>query len=111
MADTNCTRAGCDSTGRYHVPLWRPPVSPVNIPLPLQERLLEAFLLDEWVEALRAFAERHRDLIVDMAFSRLRDGHELYGSSAYGWSSSRRCEETLQEIADACVYLSSGEVE
>ena len=87
-----------------------PGCNPVCVPLPLQTRLLEAFLLDEWVENLRAFAERHKDEIVDMTFQRLRDGFETYGSEMYGWSPERRTDEMCQEIADWNAYGSSGEV-
>ena len=88
-----------------------PGCSPVNVPLPLQERLLEAYLLDEWTVAVAAFMERHRDRIVDMAFARLRDGYGTYGSAMYGWKSERRTDEALQEVSDLLAYLSSGEVE
>ena len=88
-----------------------PGCHPVNIPLPLQERLLEAFLLDEWDFVVAAFITRHRALIVDMAYERLRDGFPTYRSRMYGWGTDERTENALEEVADLVNYLSSGEVE
>jgi len=85
--------------------------NPVNIPLPLQVRLLEASLLDEWQNAVAGFIAQHHDEIVDMAFQRHANGFATYHSTMYGWSPRERTANALEEISDCLVYLSSGEVE
>jgi hypothetical protein len=83
----------------------------VHVPLPLQERLLEQFLNDEWPVVIAEFIARNRDEIVDLAFSRLRGGYGTYRSRMYDWDAKRRTDEAMEEVADLVNYLSSGEVE
>jgi hypothetical protein len=83
----------------------------VNIPLPLQEVILDAFLLDEPAVVVASFITRHWDEIVAAARERHADGFHVYGSTAYGWSIEERTDNAIEEVADLLVYLSTGEVE
>ena len=57
-------------------------------------------ILDEW------WAE-----IVEMARERHEKGYDTYVDEMYHWPPDVRLREVLEELADACVYLTSGDVQ
>ena len=89
-----------------------------NVPLYVQERLLEAEFavivrqLAMWLDECEdpEGADLNDDLH-DLCLSRLRSGFKSYGSAMYEWTPERRRREVLEEIADAVVYLSAGPIE
>lgn len=86
----------------------RPAPAPVNVPLPVQEKLLAAIARDGQ-DALRGFLHRYWDEVEALAWERLREGYEMYGSEMFTWAQDRRHLNVLEELADALVYMASGD--
>lgn len=83
----------------------------VNVPYAVQRRLLYA-TFDETVEWMREMLKNNEflDEVEEMAAKRLAEGYEKYGSKMYSWDSETRDRNILEELADAFVYKSSGDV-
>jgi len=88
-----------------------PPVEETpSVPFPVQSWLFESHIETE-IGRLHEIIDDHHDEIVAMARRRHREGFVTHGSGMYAWSPERRLDETLQELADACVYPTSGPME
>ena len=92
--------------------------APVNIPLEVQERILEleyinvVRLLSMWLDECEDEAGSALDAALhDLALSRLRSGYEQYGSEMFTWDAETRRRNVMEELADAIVYLCSGPTE
>jgi len=81
-----------------------------KVPFSAQEWMFES-LCEVEIENLHDLIDDHHDLIIEMARDRFRKGFCKYGSTMYSWSPERRLDETLQELADATVYHTSGPLE
>jgi len=81
-----------------------------HIPFRVQEWMFDS-LAEHRLDQLHDLIDDHRDLILEMARDRFRKGYAKYGSGMYGYSPEKRLDETLQELADAVCYLTSGPVE
>lgn len=86
-------------------------LQPFNVPYAVQRRLLYA-TFDETVEWMREMLKDNEflDEVEEMAAKRLAEGYEKYGSKMYSWDSETRDRNILEELADAFVYKSSGDV-
>lgn len=80
-----------------------------TVPFSVQEFMFEE-LAPVQAEYIHDILNDHMDLIIEMARDRFRKGYAKYGSAMYSWSPERRLDETLQELADAVVYLTSGNI-
>lgn len=99
------------ATGEDVWPLERETVpEPADVPWSVQEFIFEE-LAPEKLETLHDLIGEHWDLILTMARERFTAGFHSYGSRAFNWSRDERLDETLQELADAVVYLCTGPVE
>jgi len=78
-----------------------------DVPFAVQEWLFES-LAEHELGKLHDLIDDHAKLILEMARDRFRKGFAKYGSAMYSWSPERRLDETLQELADAVVYPTSG---
>ena len=78
-----------------------------SVPFKTQEWMFES-LCKAKLANLQSMIDDHFDLIIEMARDRFRRGYAKYGSAMYSWSPERRLDETLQELADAVVYPTSG---
>ena len=92
--------------------------APVNIPLEVQERILEleyinvVRLLSMWLDECEDEAGSALDAALhDLALSRLRSVYEQYGSEMFTWDAETRRRNVMEELADAIVYLCSGPTE
>ena len=81
-----------------------------SVPFPVQSWVFEA-LIETEIDNLHALIDDHHDEILEMARKRHREGFVTHGSEMYSWSPERRLDETLQELADAGVYPTSGPIE
>lgn len=81
-----------------------------HIPFKTQEFLFEE-LCEEKLAELPHLIFTHSERIIEMARDRFRKGYAKFGSEMYSWSPERRLDETLQELADAVVYPTSGPIE
>jgi len=80
------------------------------VPFKVQEFMFEE-LCEEKIAELPHLIFTHSERIIEMARDRFRKGYAKYGSAMYAWSPERRLDETLQEVADAVVYPTSGPLE
>lgn len=96
---------GCDCE---HIDSYADCASDATIPLAEQIRrygeMAEA-VLDALHDNLED--ERFRTAIIRLGAQRLIEGHELYGSTMYGWDANKRDDEMFCEAADYVVYGSS----
>jgi len=85
-------------------------VEPHHIPFKVQEWMFES-LAEYELDKLHDLIDDNHDRILEMARDRFRDGYAEHGSQMYSWTPKRRLSETLQELADAVVYPTSGPLE
>lgn len=83
---------------------------PHHIPFKTQEFMFEE-LCEEKLAELPHLIFTHAERIIEMARDRFRKGYARFGSEMYSWTPERRLDETLQELADAVVYPTSGPME
>ena len=78
-----------------------------SVPFEVQEWMFES-TAERSIAWLHGLIDDHHTRIIEMARDRFRKGYAKYGSAMYSWSPERRLDETLQELADAVVYPTSG---
>ncbi len=83
---------------------------PSTLDFATQNELFEMGILSS-IEALHKLIDKHHWRILCMARQRFMKGYEEYGSTMYGWAPERRLCEILEELADAAVYHTSGELD
>lgn len=83
---------------------------PSGVPFRVQEWMFES-LCEVEIDKLHDLIDDHHDLIIEMARERHKKGYARFRSEMYSWSPERRLDETLQELADAVVYPTSGPIE
>ena len=88
----------------------RPNVEPANVPLAVQEWLLE-HLQDNALLEIGDLLLDCGDELIDLARERLRSGYKQYGSAMYGWDEETRRRNVMEELSDAIVYLTSGPID
>jgi len=81
-----------------------------SVPFKTQEWMFES-LAEYELDKLHDLIDDNHDRILEMARDRFRDGYAEHGSQMYSWTPKRRLSETLQELADAVVYPTSGPLE
>ena len=86
------------------------PADDFSVPFHVQSWIFEA-LIETELDKLHELIDDHHDLIVEMARERHRVGYKSYGSEAYAWNADERLGNVLEELSDACVYLTMGPVE
>ena len=82
-------------------------VHPPRLGLDAQKRIFAArrhgaYLLLFWLLV------RYRRRVMAMAAERHAAGYSEYGDQMYGWPAATRLRNTLEELADAVVYPTSG---
>lgn len=81
-----------------------------SVPFPVQEFLFES-LAEQALDNLHNLIDDHYGIILKTARARFHRGYVDHGSEMYSWSPERRFEETLQGLASAVVYPTSGSLE
>ncbi len=79
-----------------------------DVPLEHQQDMLDNFLVLGRSYLLK-FLYRNWPEIRRMARKRHKDGYATYGSRMYSWDAETRRRNALEELADALVYMSSGD--
>ena len=77
------------------------------VPLGQQQAMLEAQIVKTYDPI--AFYHQYWAEIVAAARERHADGFVHYGSRMYSWSKYERWQNIIEELADALVYMSSGD--
>jgi hypothetical protein len=79
------------------------------MPLDQQVGIFEAHWEDAY-DDLPRILERYRAVIHDMARERLIEGFAEFGDAGYRWKPPKRLRALLEELADAAVYRTMGDI-
>jgi len=89
--------------------LYEATKEPISLPFSTQKRIYDLSSLQA-LDTIHDLLDRNTCDIVDLGRNRLYDGYSLYGSTMFAWRTEVRRRNVFEELADAVVYLTSGDV-
>lgn len=100
----------CDMGIAHSHASLRKPVEKTKVPFEVQKFLFDTLAPNNLEDLLHHLLCKYEQRIMKMARIRMAEGYTEYGDEMFCWGKDQRLTEILEELADALVYTTSGEL-